>query len=137
MGLNFLYFRIPKNQILVRLGQHDDSSGEDYPVIEIKRHAQYNPRNLHNDIALLKLGRRIVHDEHTGIVCLPEDDSDNDDHDGDKAILLGWQGIFGKFLSDFLGLHMVIYTRLASEKVILSCILCFKCGLTKDVTLKF
>lgn len=82
---------------MVRLGQYDDQTGDDYAVVEIKRHAQYNSRTMHNDIALLKLGRRIMHDTHTGVVCLPdEDDDDADDHEGEKATLLGWSGIFGK-----------------------------------------
>ena len=92
----FLTFRIPKNQILVRLGQFDDTSGDDYAVIEIKRHAQYNPRTMQNDIALLKLGRRIMNDAHTAVVCLPDEEDENN-HNGEIATLLGWRGIFGKF----------------------------------------
>lgn len=90
-------FRVPENQILVRLGEYDfsdsdDGPGEDYPVLEIKRHALYSRKTLRNDIALLKLGRSAKFDQFVSTVCLPQR---NDLYIGQMATLAGWGNLKG------------------------------------------
>ncbi|XP_035223169.1 uncharacterized protein LOC118195937 [Stegodyphus dumicola] len=90
--------KIPRNQILIRLGQRDSNdhrSAVDFKVVEIKRHAGYNPRTLENDIALLKLSRRVPLGQFKGIVCLPQEDSESDYSD-QRAVLIGWNGFFNE-----------------------------------------
>ncbi|GIY97394.1 chymotrypsin-like protease CTRL-1 [Caerostris extrusa] len=81
--------RIPRNHILVRLGLPDSKKRPepDYEVVEIKRHAGYNPRTMQNDLALLKLSRRVRLGNFRRLVCLPEEDSDF----GESASLLRWR----------------------------------------------
>ncbi|GFY73917.1 chymotrypsin-like protease CTRL-1 [Trichonephila inaurata madagascariensis] len=87
--------RIPRNHILVRLAHPDSStsSSQDLEVIEIKRHAGYNPRTMQNDIALLKLSKRVRLGDFRRLICLTDDDEDFVDK---SASLLRWKGTLGE-----------------------------------------
>ncbi|XP_015920557.2 uncharacterized protein [Parasteatoda tepidariorum] len=79
--------KIPHNQIVVVLGpSSEDSNPQEYEVIEIKRHAQYNARTMQYDIALLKLSRKVSRP----FICLPREES----FVGETALMLGWRGTF-------------------------------------------
>lgn len=76
----------------VRLGDYnlksvnDGASHEDYPVSEIINHPDYRPPPKYNDIALLKLGRRVSIRKNIRPACL---------HTGSglpesKVIAIGW-----------------------------------------------
>ncbi|GFT83457.1 chymotrypsin-like protease CTRL-1 [Nephila pilipes] len=87
--------RIPRNQILIRLDHPDSrkSPEQDFEVVEIKRHAGYNPRTMENDIALLKLSKRVRLGDFRRLVCLADDD---EDFVGKSASLLRWKGTLGE-----------------------------------------
>ncbi|CAL1292012.1 unnamed protein product [Larinioides sclopetarius] len=85
--------RIPRNRILVRLGRpaSENLPEPDFEVIEIKRHAGYNPRTMQNDIALLKLSRRVQFGDFRGVVCLAKDEEGIEDLVSKSASLLRWK----------------------------------------------
>ncbi|GIY49567.1 hypothetical protein CDAR_565342 [Caerostris darwini] len=80
-----------KTQIVARLGEYDFNDPrdphDDYRVIEIKRHGQYNRMTLRNDIALLKLEKPVVFNEFVKIICFPETPKD---YIGEVVTLAGW-----------------------------------------------
>ncbi|GBL72283.1 Chymotrypsin-like protease CTRL-1 [Araneus ventricosus] len=84
--------RIPRNQILVRLGRpaSENRPEPDFEVIEIKRHAGYNPRTMQNDIALLKLSRRVQLGDFRRVVCLAQDEG-TEGLVSESASLLRWK----------------------------------------------
>ncbi|KAF8791542.1 Chymotrypsin-like protease CTRL-1 like protein [Argiope bruennichi] len=85
--------RIPRNQILVRLGRpaSENRSEPDFEVIEIKRHAGYNPRTMQNDIALLKLSRPVQLGDFRRVVCLSEENESKEGLVNESASLLRWK----------------------------------------------
>ncbi|GFW23566.1 chymotrypsin-like protease CTRL-1 [Trichonephila clavipes] len=93
--LKVFTWRIPRNHILVRLVHPDSStsSAQDLEVIEIKRHAGYNPRTMQNDIALLKLSKRVRLGDFRRLICLTDDDEDFVDK---SPSLLRWKGTLGE-----------------------------------------
>lgn len=91
---------------MVRLGNVDSrQASRDFAVVEIKRHAQYNPRTMQNDIALLKLSRKVPLGNFRKLICLPE--SEEEDHVSENAVLLRWQGIAGKILRNSIILALI------------------------------
>ncbi|PRD33950.1 UNVERIFIED_CONTAM: Chymotrypsinogen A [Trichonephila clavipes] len=80
-----------KSQIVARLGEYDFNDPrephDDYRVIEVKRHGQYNRLTLRNDIALLKLENPVVFNEFIKTICFPETEKN---YIGDIATLAGW-----------------------------------------------
>ncbi|GFQ82820.1 chymotrypsinogen A [Trichonephila clavata] len=80
-----------KSQIVARLGEYDFNDPrephDDYRVIEVKRHGQYNRLTLRNDIALLKLEKPVVFNEFIKTICFPEAEKN---YMGDVATLAGW-----------------------------------------------
>lgn len=89
-------FGTSKNQIVARLGEYDFNDPrdphDDYQVVEIKRHGQYNSMSLRNDIALLKLEKPVTFNEFVKTICLPEAATD---YIGREATLVGWGHLNG------------------------------------------
>ncbi len=62
---------------VVRMGDHDlestedDATAENYKVLQIIRHEDYNRRSFENDIALLKLDRDVTYTAEIHPICLP------------------------------------------------------------------
>ncbi|GFT83455.1 proclotting enzyme [Nephila pilipes] len=85
-----------KTQIVARLGEYDFNDPrdphDDYRVVEVKRHGQYNRFTLRNDIALLKLEKPVVFNEFVKTICFPETQKD---YIGDIASLAGWGHLNG------------------------------------------
>ncbi|XP_054706614.1 uncharacterized protein LOC129216425 [Uloborus diversus] len=77
----------------VRLGEHDTASEkeayphENFKVIDVNIHPDYRSSNYHNDIAILKLEKKVVFKPHIDVVCLPRDE---DDFVGEKCYVTGW-----------------------------------------------
>ncbi|GAB6023519.1 hypothetical protein CHUAL_008294 [Chamberlinius hualienensis] len=77
----------------VRLGEHNVQSHaeplphEDFPVERIEIHHSYSPADFQNDIALVKLSRKVIYKQHIGPVCLP---LFHQDFVGLRATVLGW-----------------------------------------------
>ena len=71
----FTLFRLRETQFYVVLGQHSPMypSGheEEIYVSKIILHKKFNHNNYHNDIALVKLNRRVQFSKHIRPVCLP------------------------------------------------------------------
>lgn len=65
------------SSIKVRLGEWNASStGEPYPVVEsavssITIHPAYNPNNLFNDIAILRLATPVTYSPSINNICIP------------------------------------------------------------------
>ncbi|XP_071044169.1 transmembrane protease serine 11D isoform X2 [Parasteatoda tepidariorum] len=87
-------FGVKKNEIIARLGDFDlrSDKGEDYKVVEIKRHGQYNRFTLRNDIALLKIQKPVAFNEFTQTVCFPDPTKN---YTGRIATLAGWGRLQG------------------------------------------
>lgn len=61
----------------VVVGDHDRTSDDDttpivYKVEEKIQHSEYSIQNYNNDIALVKIDRRILFNDSRRPVCLPE-----------------------------------------------------------------
>ncbi|GBL72282.1 Proclotting enzyme [Araneus ventricosus] len=89
-------FGTSKNQIVARLGEYDFNDPrdphDDYRVVEVKRHGQYNSMSLRNDIALLKLEKPVAFNEFVKTICLPEAAMD---YIGNVTTLVGWGHLNG------------------------------------------
>lgn len=63
-------------------------------VRDVVIHEQYNPRSLHNDVALLLLEKPLELDLHIRPICLP---SQGESMDGRQCVVSGWgKDVFGK-----------------------------------------
>ena len=71
----FIYFRLRTTQFYVVLGQHSTNHPagheEEYFVSKIILHNEFDHHNYHNDIALVKLNRRVRFSKHIRPVCIP------------------------------------------------------------------
>jgi len=78
---------------VVRLGEWDTQSTseflphEDFNVKSIVAHPSYRNSSLWNDIALLKLDRKVIYKPNIESVCLP---STKEIFDGMKCVTTGW-----------------------------------------------
>ncbi|XP_023209480.1 proclotting enzyme-like isoform X2 [Centruroides sculpturatus] len=94
-----------ESDVEVRLGEFDfrsddDGLPEDYAVVSIVRHTQFDPFTYRNDIALLKLDRSAITNEYTHPICLP---NPNLDYTGLVGIVAGWGTMtYGGVASDVL-----------------------------------
>ena len=65
------------SKILVYLGRHDKGKGgEEFEVANKSIPGQYNRKEKHHDIGLLRLDRDIVFSPHIVPACLPKFSSD-------------------------------------------------------------
>lgn len=66
------------SSLIVRLGEWDTNRmtefmpHEDYPVAEVIIHPGFNPKNLHNDIAIVKLAKEVTFKPNIDTACLPQ-----------------------------------------------------------------
>ena len=80
------------NPTIVRLGDHNlkvkDSSlpEEDFPIESFKKHPSYNKYTTENDIALIKLGKRVIFGDKIRPACLHQSNY----VDETKATATGW-----------------------------------------------
>jgi len=76
----------------VIVGDHDlrraEGSQRRHQVAEVIRHDSYRYPSFRNDIALLRLTRKIMWNQYSQPVCLP--DEDEAPHQGDPATVSGW-----------------------------------------------
>ncbi|XP_033320885.2 trypsin-1 isoform X2 [Megalopta genalis] len=86
-------YRHAPRDIKVRLGEYDfsaapeDSRASDFAVSEIRVHRYFDRVLYENDIAIAKLLRPTVFDEHIWPVCLPPIDQTFENED---AVVTGW-----------------------------------------------
>lgn len=78
---------------MVRLGEHDVNSfnpgEEDYQVLRIRIHEKYSKENAFaNDIAILRVAKRITFRNQVSPVCLPE--INEDPNPGTQCFVTGW-----------------------------------------------
>ncbi|CAG7835560.1 unnamed protein product [Allacma fusca] len=65
-----------------------ESSKEERNIVQIFKHAEYDDKNITNDLALLKLEKPVKFDKYIQPICLNKQD---DYSDGTKmAVLAGW-----------------------------------------------
>ncbi|XP_055948370.1 phenoloxidase-activating factor 2-like isoform X2 [Argiope bruennichi] len=82
-----------KNSMIVRLGEWNIEEEdeymphEDYGVQDIFIHNRYNPSNLRNDIAVVRLNDTVQFKSYIDTICLPEED---DDFTGQLCVVTGW-----------------------------------------------
>lgn len=88
-----LFFRSPD---VVRVGEldfsrpdEDDARPQDVTVDKIHIHPNYKPPKYYNDIAILKLSRRVEYNRYVRPICLPEPDW-RKTYAGTHAVLTGW-----------------------------------------------
>ncbi|XP_063586327.1 proclotting enzyme-like [Penaeus indicus] len=81
---------------VVRLGEHDYSTTrdgdrhEDFPVGETVLYPEYRLPQAYHDLALVKLGRRVVFNSHINPVCLPWGSEAEKDLTGKAVVVTGW-----------------------------------------------
>ncbi|ROT85064.1 serine proteinase [Penaeus vannamei] len=81
---------------VVRLGEHDYSTSsdgdrhEDFLVGEVVLHPEYLRPESYHDLALIKLGRRVVFNSHINPVCLPWGREAERDLTGEALVITGW-----------------------------------------------
>ncbi|KAK7020157.1 CLIP domain-containing serine protease [Halocaridina rubra] len=81
-------------QLRIRLGEwkvdkeDEPLSHKDFDIDEIKIHPNFNPDNLHNDIALIKLKTSVTFQYHINTLCLPE--SNQPVAPGTRCFASGW-----------------------------------------------
>ncbi|XP_054257672.1 phenoloxidase-activating factor 2-like isoform X2 [Macrosteles quadrilineatus] len=89
-----------KTGLSVRAGEWDTQTDKEPLPMQISAvrdvviHEQYNPRSLHNDVALLLLEKPLELDLHIRPICLPSQD---ESMDGRQCVVSGWgKDVFGK-----------------------------------------
>lgn len=81
-----------RKRLYVRLGEHNlenkEGTEQEYRVVQVFMHPEYDPETVDNDIALLKLSSPAVLDKHVQLACLPKQ---NAPLPQDKlCTILGW-----------------------------------------------
>ncbi|XP_055945560.1 plasma kallikrein-like [Argiope bruennichi] len=81
-----------RRKLIVRSGEHNlmsiEGTEQESLVVEQYVHPDYDEATVHNDVALLKLKKPFIFDNHTQAACLPQQ-QDSLDVDS-KGIILGW-----------------------------------------------
>ncbi|CAH1400728.1 unnamed protein product [Nezara viridula] len=100
-----LFKERPKEYAVVRLGEYDfdrkrESRSMDYKILDLRKHEDYEAASHHNDIAILKLDRRIEYNVHVQPICLP---SKQNDYTNTFGVVAGWgqiqfKGTYSKVL---------------------------------------
>lgn len=86
-------YSTPIDKMKVRLGewnvkqQSEKLPHEDFDIESKTVHPDYNPATFQNDIALIRLSKKVVYKEHIIPVCLPDASAK---FVGDKATVVGW-----------------------------------------------
>jgi len=86
-------YSTPITSMKVRLGewnvkqQSEKLPHEDFEIESKEVHPDYNPATFQNDIALIRLKKKVIYKEHIIPVCLPEAAAD---FVGEKATVVGW-----------------------------------------------
>jgi len=86
-------YSTPIDKMKVRLGEYNVKQQseklphEDFAIERKEVHPDYNPATFQNDIALIRLQKKVVYKEHIIPVCLPEAATS---YVGDKATVVGW-----------------------------------------------
>lgn len=86
-------FAYEKRQLRVRLGEWDTQTTkefiahEDYDAIDMIIHPQFKNQSLWNDIALIKLDRKVQFKPNIDTACLP---APGDVFDGQQCVTTGW-----------------------------------------------
>eukprot|EP00092_Neocalanus_flemingeri_P070815 GFUD01086953.1.p1 GENE.GFUD01086953.1~~GFUD01086953.1.p1 ORF type:complete len:499 (+),score=148.06 GFUD01086953.1:82-1578(+) len=82
------------NQFVVRCGEHNVKTEEELldsqesEVAAIIFHPQYNPKNVHNNLVILRTKENFVYQQHIGPVCLPSPDQNFDKEE--NCFSSGW-----------------------------------------------
>lgn len=81
-----------RKRLFVRVGEHDlgatEGTEQDYRVVNIHVHPEYDPETVDNDIALLKLSSPSEMNRHVQLACVPKH---NDPLPRDRqCTILGW-----------------------------------------------
>ena len=85
-------FRVQAKDIFVRLGGYDfrvenERSATDVDVTKIINHSGYDTTTHVNDIALLKLAKKVTFSASVRPICVPEEDQS---YDNRQATVVGW-----------------------------------------------
>nr|XP_053634331.1 serine proteinase stubble-like [Cherax quadricarinatus] len=86
-------YSTPINNMKVRLGewnvrqQNEKLPHEDFDVAKKEVHPQYQAADFQNDVALVKVNRKIIYKEHIIPVCLPKQ---GDSFVGEYGTVTGW-----------------------------------------------
>ncbi|XP_076065729.1 venom protease-like [Oratosquilla oratoria] len=87
----------------VKLGEHnllrddDGANPESFKIIDVRSHPAYNPRDISNDIAMVKLDRDVTFSLGIQPACLPDKFKD-DTFVGKNLTVAGWGTISSKSL---------------------------------------
>lgn len=85
-----------KNELTVRLGEYDfntknETRSRDFRVVEIRSHIDFDETTYDNDIALVKLHRKVVFNSYIWPVCMPPN---GNTFEGYVGIVTGWGSQF-------------------------------------------
>ncbi|KAG1662525.1 Clotting factor B [Nymphon striatum] len=84
---------IVPERYVIRLAEHDitdDNNGQEYDVEEIIVHSEYKPPVAYNDIALLKVKRKITNSSKVQPICLPIGPENSQNLEKISATVIGW-----------------------------------------------
>ncbi|KAG1696668.1 Proclotting enzyme [Nymphon striatum] len=85
--------RIVPERYVIRLAEHDitdDNNGQEYDVEEIIVHSEYKPPVAYNDIALLKVKRKITDSSKVQPICLPIGPEKSQNLEKKRVTVIGW-----------------------------------------------
>jgi len=114
-----VYRREHSGGFSIRVGEFDremfEGSEVDIKVAKVIRHEDYDPRHLNNDIAMFKLEKPVVMNDHVSPACLPSKKAPV----GSKCYITGWgkthhPGHMTQFLQQ--GLLPVVSNEVCHEK---------------------
>ncbi|KAG1652364.1 Proclotting enzyme [Nymphon striatum] len=85
--------RIVPERYVIRLAEYDitdDNNGQEYDVEEIIVHSEYKPPVAYNDIALLKVKRKITDSSKVQPICLPIGPEKSQNLEKKRVTVIGW-----------------------------------------------
>lgn len=93
-------FRIVPKSYIVRLAEYDlkdNDNGVEFEVEDIIVHSGYRPPVDYNDIAVLKVKRKISYTSKVQPICLPLGPERTQNLENKRVVVIGWGTIeFGK-----------------------------------------
>ncbi|KAG1652363.1 Clotting factor B [Nymphon striatum] len=94
LGAILISFRgIVPERYVIRLAEYDitdDNNGQEYDVEEIIVHSEYKPPVAYNDIALLKVKRKITDSSKVQPICLPIGPEKSQNLEKKRVTVIGW-----------------------------------------------
>lgn len=83
---------IPKEAMFVRLGEYNtqlfnETRSRDFRIANIVSHVDFNPHNMMNDIALIRIEKPTIYNTYIWPACLPPP---NVNWEGRMAVVTGW-----------------------------------------------